>query len=107
MQVVQCEWILDVQLFNYHNPNNAERRPVGLVTLDCCCDTARCEALSIDLDQCPATCGVFFNVQLSDCQLPSDCFISTVNGSITDSPPMSPYGYIFSFTLDSIPDDVS
>ena len=106
IQVVQCEWILDVQLFNYHNHKNAETRLFDNITSECCCDTAVCAGSGLALDQCPETCDIFFNVQLSKCMRPIGCFITTINESITDSLPKSPYGYIFSFTLDIIPENV-
>ena len=108
MQVISCQWLLDVQLFNFHNPRNAEKRETDSSgTVDCCCDGA-CAPPGQFASNCGLQiCDIFFNVELSECQQPSNCFISTRVETINNSPTTSSYGYIFSFTLNSIPEDVS
>ena len=75
--------------------------------MECCCDIALCVPNGQILDVCPPECDIFFNVKLSECHQPSNCLISTMDGSIEDSASESTYGYIFSFILETIPADVS
>ena len=51
------------------------------------------------VDAYPESCDIFFNVKLSDCQYPSGCSISTMNGPITDGRSVSSSAYRFSFML--------
>ena len=75
----------------------------------CCCDGhSLCSQnkLAYILDQC-TPCDIFFNVKLSESKYPSECFISTINQPMIDSPLVSSIGYNFSFIVNSIPSQVS
>ena len=102
--------MLDVHLLQFQNPKNRETRYNNNGDLMyCCCDTYTCETNinSEDFDSCKEECDSFFTLKLSGCKYPTGCFISTVNESITNSPPESSCGYGFTFTLSDITSQVS
>ena len=102
-----CQWSLLIQLLEFHNPMNTETK-VGDndQILYCCCDKGgTCEpnlSLHMKANNCTNLCDIFFLLSLSDesSKLQS---ISTIDGTIKNSPPHSLYGYTFSFALVSVP----
>ena len=98
----QCQMLLDVQLLGFENKNNLETRNYGGIEY-CCCEggNSKCseEKTAPNLQECPPTCDVFFNMKISDCQYPSGCSITTINEPIIDSPSVSDIGYSFSFIV--------
>ena len=113
MQAVMCQWTVVIQLFEFHNPKNIERKMTddGCIQYCCCDDNENdCESQPIfffmNNHNCAARCDIFFVVNVYDgsSKLQS---ISTVDERIQDSPPESLYPYNFSFTLDNSPNLVS
>ena len=103
--------LLEVELVGMSNPRSAETRDdedEGII--ECCCNTFELTCASsagLPILGCPQSCDVFFNVELSDCEQPSDCRISTSDGILYLNGGALSYGYIFSFVLHEIPEDVS
>ena len=109
-QVTQCQMVLDVHLLQFQNPKNRETRYNAMGDLIyCCCDTDTCRTNinANKFNSCEQECDTFFILKLSECKYPTGCLISTVNESITDSPPESSCGYGFTFTLNDISPQVS
>ena len=103
--------LLDVQLLGFENENNLETRKTGNGGIEyCCCEGGPCSQDKTDIElqnNCPPICDVFFNVNISECQYPSGCSITTINEPIIDSPSVSDLGYSFSYILNSTPFQVS
>ena len=102
-----------IQLLEFHNPMNIEERVTANEDVKyCCCDSrnSNCQLQPFVFDMndhnCAEECDIFFVVSVFDgsSELPS---ISTIMGSIQDSPSDSFYGYIFPLTLDNFPSSVS
>ena len=110
-QVTQCQMVVDVHLLQFQNPKNRETRYNNNngALMYCCCDTDTCKTNinAKKLNSCAEQCDTFFILKLSECKYPAGCLISTVNESITDSPPESSCGYGFTFTLNDISPQVS
>ena len=104
-----CQWSFVFHLLEFHNPMNIEIKVDDNGKMEyCCCDNnPSCAPKSTfykdaTYNNCSNKCDIFFLLSLNDesSELQS---ISTLNGSIKNSPPHSLYGYIFSFALVSIP----
>ena len=104
-----CQWSLVVQLLEFRNPKNIETKVNGSDELMyCCCDDLDTCALEsmfyMNTNNCANKCDIFFHLSLND-ESSYPHSISTIKGTIIDSPPQSLYGYTFSFSLklDDIP----
>ena len=109
MQVTTCQWSLVIQLLEFHNSMNIEiKEDSSDEILYCCCDDhegSTCASKSIfynNTNNCADKCDIFFLLSLSD-ESSDPHSISTIKGTIINSLPHSPYGYIFSFVLHDIP----
>ena len=109
MQVSRCQLLLEVELVGLSNPRSAEaREDVDEGIIECCCNSNICaSSANQTVEGCPQSCDIFFNVKLSDCAQPTNCLISTADGVIYFNDGALSYGYIFSFILNEIPQDVS
>ena len=110
MQVVTCQWTVVIQLLEFHNPMNIETKKPGEGNIQyCCCDTEEtCKAKNAFLmkqNNCTDQCDISFDVSLYDGNSGKSS-ISTIKGTIQDSPPDSRFGYTFSFTLHDFPSSV-
>ena len=76
----------------------------------CCCDndlTCSVDRSEVALTSCENACDVFFNADLLEgCDASSQCFFSTAAGLLQDTNPKSDFGYIFTFNLGVIPNEV-
>ena len=102
--------LLDVQLLGFQNENNLVIRATnnGSMVYCCCHSGSLCskDKNHNQISSCPESCDVFFNANLSECQSPTGCFISTMNAPIEDSPTSSS-AYRFSFIINNISPQVS
>ena len=106
MQVTTCQWSFVIQLLEFHNPMNMETNEDSDVIRYCCCDNgSSCAPESMfymNINTCAEWCDIFFLLSLSDEN--SELYsLSTIKGTVMDSPPQSLYGYIFLFAFDHIP----
>ena len=106
MQKTTCQWSLVIQLLEFHNPMNIETNDDNDEIRYCCCDdSSTCASESMfysNTNNCADKCDIFFHLSLSDVSSEPHS-ISTIKGTIINSPPHSPYGYTFSFVLHDIP----
>ena len=113
MQVSWCQLLLEVELVGLSNPRSAETREDEVEgIIECCCNTnvmpmTCASSAGQPVEGCSQSCDIFFNVELSDCAQPANCLISTADGTIYGNGGVLSYGYIFSFVLNEIPQDVS
>ena len=108
IQVALSQWALVIQLLEFHNPLNIVTEETEMNENSdieyCCCDkNSVCASQSSFYNMnhnCDNKCDIFFVVSVSNCDDNSaPCSISTIEGTIKDSPPDSLYGYTFFFNL--------
>ena len=102
LKVTQCQVVVDVHLLQFQNPKNRETKYNNNSELVSCSSKTNANKF----DSCVEECDTFLILKLSECKY-HGCLISTVNESITDSPPESSCGYGFTVTLNDTSPQVS
>ena len=105
VQVADTQWIIIVELHQFHNLYNAEMSRDDSDEGICCCDSSRpCASQASKLHGCDATCDTLLRANGSHCIQAYPCSFSTLTRwstpSINDS-------YKFVFVLSSFSDMVS
>ena len=108
IQLATCQWILIVELCQFHNRYNAE-----LISGQgfCCCDAKeedydeKCNVHVTDLPQCPAKCDTVFNISVHPCLSTHSCSVATATHCNSASIPNLDYTFVL--ILESLPSKVS
>ena len=110
LQVANSQLSLDIFVIEYNNPMNLEVRETSNGDmLYCCCDqdnTCEEDRSASSLQNCRNGCDTYLVAYLDDCDLSQMCFLSTVYEAAYSSNGKSSYGYVFTFNLDRVPQEV-
>lgn len=102
VQVANTQWILIVELHQFHNLYNAEIRSNAF----CCCDLNKpCQSHASNLQGCDGYCDTQFSAYVSHCIQPYQCILFSSTFENTAS--IINLNYTFIFVLNSLPDMVS
>ena len=102
VQVASTQWILIVELQQFHNLYNAEMKSEKV----CCCDSSElCVLQAADLQGCEGYCDIWLSADVSHCTQPYPCSFST--WVYYDTSLMDNLKDKFIFGLSSFPDRVS
>ena len=108
LQVVETQWLLIVELHQFHNLYNAK-----VVSGDgfCCCDYSPnnvCNQDTAEDLECEVPCEIWLNTFVSHCTEPSPCSFSTLGCSVPS--PASTYNFtekfVFVLSASVSPDEV-
>ena len=100
VQVANTQWILFVELHQFHNLYNAEVRSNEF----CCCDDS-CNSQASKPQECDAKCDTWFTANVSHCIQPYWCSFNS--STIWATASIINLNYKFYFLLNSFPDMVS
>ena len=102
IQVANTQWILIVELHQFHNFYNAEMSSNEF----CCCDSSEsCVLDASKLQDCVENCDTWFTAEVSQCMQYYTCSFFTP--ILVDTPPIINLKNKFIFVLTSYPDFVS
>ena len=105
VQLAKTQWILIVDLYQFHNLFNAEMANSEEV---CCCDsTEKCAVDADDLQGCSADCDIWFDVYVTHCTQPYQCSFSTFTSVDYDTALIDNLKNRFFFILNASSDTVS